>query len=522
MYRRVFRRFALAAALASTLVGWASASFAAGWTPLVNLAPQSPGTMLMLPNGTVMVQGNSGQFMRLTPDATGSYVNGTWTTNTIANMGIGRLYYASHILPNRKVWVLGGEYTSTVGGGFSATWTRTGEIYDMVTNTWSAITPHPDSQFGDDPTMVLPGGKILAGSLSTRNTFLYDIASNTWSGAVPKFYNDQSDEESWTLLPDNSVLTYDIFRSIATGGAYAERYSPLTNNWLPYSPSDGTANGTIPQLSSSAMGFEIGPALRLQDGRIFTVGATGHTALYDVSTNTWSAGPDVRDAANAIFGATDSPGAVMPNGHVLFTADASPQFTNPFHAPTKVFDFNPSTNAISQVSPAPSGSLATNLNGVPVFVTRMLMLPTGQVLVVDSSRQLWVYTPDGAAPMNLRPSVNSVNYAGADAARPGRGAFLLTGKQLNGQNAGSNYGDDVESDQNYPIVRLRSAAGAMFYCETYNWTSTGVATGSAPEAVNFTLPAGISAGTYSLQVVGAGIGGVPVYLAITVAQTTGS
>ena len=124
--------------------------------------------------------------------------------------------------------------------------------------------------------------------------------------------------------------------------------------------------------------------------------------------------------------------------------------------------------------------------------------------------------------MNLRPSVNSVTYAGADAGRPGRGTFLLTGKQLNGQNAGSNYGDDVESDQNYPIVRLRSAAGAMFYCETYNWTSVGVATGSAPEAVNFTLPAGIPAGTYSLQVVGAGIGGVPVYLAITAAQTTGS
>jgi len=526
MTRRVTQGIAFVAALIWVLA--ANPAAVSSWTALTNLAPQLPGTMFLLSDGTVMVQGNPGHFMRLTPDAAGNYANGTWSTVSIANMSMGRLYYASHVLPDRKVWVLGGEYTSPVDGTYTATRTATGEIYDVVTNTWSPIAPYPPSAgcpagcFGDVPSMLLPGGKILAGNLVNRTTRVYDLASNTWGPAVDKVYNDRSNEETWTLLPDFSVLTYDLFQSIATGGAYAERYLPASGVWVSNSPSDGTAFGTIPQLSSLALGFEIGPALRLQDGRVFTIGATGHTALYDFAANTWSAGPDVLDTSNAIFGGTDSPAAVMPNGHVLFTADASPQFNTPFRPPTKVFDFNPTTNTISLASPAPPAGLAANLAAEPVFVTRMLVLPTGQVLFNDSSRQLYVYTPDGPTPPGLRPSVNSVTYAGADPGRPGRGTFLLTGKQLNGQNAGSNYGDDVETDQNYPIVRLRSPSGLMYYCETYNWTSVGVATGGAPEAVNFTLPAGIPAGNYSLQVVGAGIGGLPVYINITAAQVTGS
>ena len=50
-------------------------------------------------------------------------------------------------------------------------------------------------------------------------------------------------------------------------------------------------SGTIPWLSSPTLGFELGPSLRLHDGRIFQIGATQHTALYNPTTNTWVAGP---------------------------------------------------------------------------------------------------------------------------------------------------------------------------------------------------------------------------------------
>ena len=205
--------------------------------------------MLLLTDGTVMVQGYDpgNNWMRLTPDATGGYVNGTWSN--LAPMSIPRLYFASHVLQNGNVWVLGGEYTGFRCRRYGRTPVRC-TTRSPTAGRRSRIIP--STFFGDDPSMLLSNGKILAGSIGTRNSFLYDIATNTWSSAAPKVYNDRSDEEGWVKLPDGSVLTYDLFKSVETGGSYAERYIPSTNTWVSISPSDGTASGFIPQLSSSA------------------------------------------------------------------------------------------------------------------------------------------------------------------------------------------------------------------------------------------------------------------------------
>lgn len=464
------------------------------WTQLTNLAPDNTGVMMLLTDGSVMVQGYTplSRWMRLTPDATGSYINGTWSN--LAPMSRQRLYFASHVLPNGNPWVLGGEYSGTP---LTANWTNTGETYNTLTNTWSPVAHHPDAQFGDDPSMLLDGGRILAGSIGSRNTFIYNIAANTWSAPIPKFYNDRSDEETWAKIDGGKVLTYDLFRSVATGGGYAELFNPVTNTWSPISPSDGTASGFIPQLSSTALGFELGPILRLQDGRMFVIGATQHTALYDPSTNTWSAGPDIigtRNGSPAFFGADDAPGAVLPNGHVIFAADSGP--SGLFDPPTQLFDFNPATNTIGPMD-APFPAQA-DLDSIPVFITRMLMLPTGQLLFSDSDQRLFVYTPAGDAPNRLKPRIEGISYDGG-------GVFTLSGQQLNGQSAGSSYGDDVESDQNYPVIWLTGKDGKVSFGRTTSWTTTDVSTGVAKESVKFTLPAGLTPGVYKVTVSGAGI-----------------
>jgi hypothetical protein len=599
----VWRRARSKDLLAGALTCWfvlarPSPGIAQSWTALRNLAPDFAGTMMLLTDGSVMVQGYSAiigatsfdgsNWMRLAPDATGNYINGTWSN--LASMSTPRLYFASRILTSGKVWVLGGEYA---GAGLPATWSPTGEVYDPLTNTWSGIASYPPEPgcpmvngvtpracFGDDPSMLLPGGLILAGDLVNGTPHLYNIATNTWSTAGSKVYADQSVEEAWVKLPDGTILTYDLFRSVNTGGQYAEKYDPVSNTWSSASPSDGTAFGFIPQLSSAAVDFELGPLVRLQDGRILALGATGHTALYTVSSNTWAAGPDIMGTLSCgprIFGADDAPAALLPSGHVLFAADAGPnlitssgnttsgsniitnipstscftvgwavtgtgipsgaritsvdsatqihissnatatnagvtvRFGGVFSNPTQLFDFDPATSTISPASPALADQ---NLPGGPAFRTRMLVLPTGQVLFNDSSRQLHVYTPGGAANPAVRPSITTITYSA--------GVFTLGGKQLNGQSAGSAYGDDVESDENFPIIRLRSASGQMFYARTTNWSTTGVATGSTPETVNFTLPPTLTVpGTYALQDVGAGIGSFPVYVDITAAQIAG-
>jgi hypothetical protein len=457
--------------------------------------------MLLLSDGTVMVQNNNdlAAWMRLKPDIHGSYIHGTWIQN-INPMNLARLYFASNVLSNGKVWVLGGEYS---GSPLSQNFTPMGEIWDPLANVWSPITPYPSGAFGDDPSMLLPGGKILAGSIFSNQPQIYDIGMNTWSPAASKVFSDQSDEESWAKLGSGKILTYDIFQSIGAGNGFAEVYNPLTNAWSSISPADGTAGGVLPLLTSSFLGFELGPILRLQDGRAFVIGANNHTALYDPSTNTWAAGPDTPFG----FGADDAPAAEMPNGHIVYAADNIP--AGKFEPPTKIFEFNPDAGTTVEITPAGDQNLS-----VPAFITRMLILPTGQVLFADSSQQLWVYTGSGESNPALRPAVNNMVYNGG-------GVFTLTGKQLNGQSAAAAFGDDVESDENYPIVRLTSLTGDVYYCRTSNWSTVGVNGGAALQTVNFTLNPVVTAGNYALTVVGAGIPSFPVFVNITQNEVNG-
>ena len=88
------------------------------------------------------------------------------------------------------------------------------------------------------------------------------------------------------------------------------------------------------------------------------------------------------------------------------------------------------------------------------------------------------------------------------------------------QGPAMSYGDDAESDENYPIIRLTNATGT-FYARTTDWSNTLVGSGTGPETVNFTLPAGINPGNYALIVSGAGLSGIPLFVSITASQIAG-
>jgi autotransporter-associated beta strand protein len=477
----------------------------ATWTQLTNLIPDANGAqaMLLLTDGTVMVQGgsdnNSASWYKLTPNSSGSYVNGTWTT--LAAMGTGRLFFASNVLTSGKVMILGGEYSTA--GNFS----NTGQIYDPVANTWSAMTNFPHTQFGDDPTELLPNGNVLAGYVSGPQTYIYNVTANSWAATGTKLRSDQSDEETWVVLPDHSIVSYDVFASPSSGAGTAQRYIPAG---LPL-PGGGTSTGqwidagSVPvPLSGSSVGSELGPGLLLPpdtthpSGQVFLVGANGNTVLYDPATNTWSAGPVTPNNK----GADDAPGAMLVNGQVMYLADTySPLFT----APTQIFNYNPATNTTTQQTSSnttiPSG-LTSVLNSKAAFLFRMLALPNGDVLMSASNRQLWEYHPDGSPDPTWAPSVTGVTYNGGI-------SFTLTGTQLTGMSEGASYGDDAEMASNYPIVRLTGTTGTnsgkIYYARTFNWSNTGVQTGTTPVTTQFTLPDSLPADTYTLQVVANGI-----------------
>src|SRR6478752_1867758 len=172
------------------LIAFASLAGAQTWTPLAHQPGVPVETALLLPDGTVMAQQvtNDGfgtaAWWKLTPDNTGSYVNGTWTQLASMPSGYAPLYFASAVLPDGRVLVEGGEYNNLV-----AVETNLGAIYDPVANKWTNITPPLGwSTIGDSPSIVLPDGTFMMGQggqpsirqvTFNASTLTWNILSNT-------------------------------------------------------------------------------------------------------------------------------------------------------------------------------------------------------------------------------------------------------------------------------------------------------------------------------------------------------
>jgi uncharacterized repeat protein (TIGR01451 family) len=452
------------------------------WTALAHLAPTSHiGTMQLLSDGTMLASAQSvsigNTWFKLTPDSTGSYVNGAWSQ--AASASVNRFYDAENVLQDGRVFVLGGEYNVRLG---PQVWTNTGAIYNPITNSWTPIPNFPESTFGG-PTELLPDGRILAGSMTGPNTYIFDPAANSWSNGPTKLFNDSSQFETWTKLPDGSILSYGIW----AGSTEAQRLNTSTMTWVDA--------GTVP-VALQTTAPRIGPAMLLPDGRVFQVGGNSNTALYDPATNTWAAGPVIPGG----LGGNVASAAMLPNGHVLFGASATPAYGGPTH----IFEFDPTDNSLVDVTPAPP-----NLASTPSYESRMLVLPSGQVLFTSAlpsaNSQLYVYTPSGSSQAAWQPTISAV-------ADNGDGTFTLTGTQLNGLSAGASYGSPAEMDSNYPLVELQATDGSgnVYFARTFNWSSTGVATGSTSVSTEFATAAFMPYGTYNLSVVANGIASAPV------------
>ena len=81
------------------------------------------------------------------------------------------------------------------------------------------------------------------------------------------------------------------------------------------------------------------------------------------------------------------------------------------------------------------------------------------------------------------------------------GSLTLTGTgDQHGNNEGSVYGDDAQMATNYPIVTFTSTTGVVSFATTsgFNYMEEQ---GSKPLTTNFTPPAGLISGTYSVRVI---------------------
>jgi hypothetical protein len=495
-----------------------SASSSSPWTALKNAPPfGTPGTMLLESDGTVLVHnepdnnttGGTNQWWKLTPAANGSYVNGTWSQIASMPSDYAPLYFGSAILPDGRMIVEGGEYN-----GDNAVWSDQGEIYNPVTNTWKSVAPPKGwTSIGDAASEVLDNGTFMlqhpcnscaSGGPFTVDDALLNAKTLTWKVIPATGKVDPNDEEGWTLEPNGKLLTVDVW---APGNT--ELFSPKTDTW---SFAGGTAAGGSPINPWPVV--EIGPQAELPGGNVFVVGAGSSTqepptacttdvptdtALYNYKSGAWTAGPTIPAIGGQEMDATDGPSSTLPDGNVLFDASACV-----YNAPTHFFLYNASANSISQIPDVPNAPNDTS------FATRFLALPNGQALFDDGSNQMLVYTAGGTPKASWRPSISSVN---STSLAPGK-TYALSGRQLAGLDQGAAYGDDVQDNTNFPLVRItNSATGAVTYARTSNWTSVSVAPGTK-SATKFTLPPGTPAGKSTLVVVANGIASAPVTVTV--------
>src|SRR5690242_19174795 len=102
-------------ALAALSLAATAAATAQTITNLKNQAPDGAVVSMLLTDGRVLAQGwNFSDWWTLTPDITGSYVNGTWQQVASLPPPYAPLYQAEAVMIDGRVVIQGGEYNNGV------------------------------------------------------------------------------------------------------------------------------------------------------------------------------------------------------------------------------------------------------------------------------------------------------------------------------------------------------------------------------------------------------------------------
>jgi hypothetical protein len=474
----------LSAALAVFLL-LASVASAQSWTPVAKPFPGSgAGASFLLTDGTVMVhqeQSSNDAWYKLTPDNTGSYVKGTWTTAASIPF-YAPLFFGSAVLPDGRLLVEGGEYNA-----LQAVWTNMGAIYNPKTNKWKKVNPPAGwTTIGDAQGVILNNGTYMQSNCCTTQFAYFNPAKLTWTPFDGNGKFDVFDEEGFNLLPSGEVLSVDAYVfQYSAKGMNSELYDPSTETW-------SSAGSTGVQLWDSDCGnqggatFELGPAVLRPDGTVFATGANtcgpGNTAIFNTATKTWKAGPKFPSNISV----ADGPGSIEINGKVLVMGSPNEQ------PPASFFEWDG-----SKLTAAKNPPNAVNDGS---FYGHLLALPSGQILFADYSTDVELYTPSGTYTASWAPVVTSVPTTLIHGK-----TYTATGTQFAGVSQGAAYGDDYQPYTNYALARItNTASGHVFYCKTHNPTSYALQS-TASQSTKFDVPAGIEKGAGTFVIVTNGI-----------------
>ena len=244
-------------------------------------------TATLLPNGKVLVVAGS-QTSRILASAE-LYDPQTRRWSSAGTLRTARSLHTATLLKSGKVLVVGGSQVSPFYLGSLAT----AEIYDPQTNSWAlAASMHTPRSF-HTATLLADGRVLVVGGIQASNDVtgavlasaeLYDPVTDTWTAAAPM--PGARAKHAATLLADHRVLvtggTGADYYSFSGYFRTAELYDPATDSWSP------AASMNYPRLNATST--------LLPDGRVLVVGDDGvnegTAEIFDPRSDRWVQTPD--------------------------------------------------------------------------------------------------------------------------------------------------------------------------------------------------------------------------------------
>jgi hypothetical protein len=201
------------------------------WGPTASMASVRAGhTATLLPDGTVLVTGgasyNGGNGSPLDTVERYDPVDGSWSA--VRPMIHARAAHTATLLPDGRVFVVGGVGTDTEEVAPMNTTLQSAEMYDPASGAWTVMASMAEGHAKHIATLLPDRKVVIWGQGADASAAVYDVERGSW--AAMGSATDAFSVHAAMLLPDGTLLTIPGYGANESAVA-VEMSDPAIGSW---------------------------------------------------------------------------------------------------------------------------------------------------------------------------------------------------------------------------------------------------------------------------------------------------